>query len=185
MELKDCNLCKERSYGKGPVAGEGNKDLAQVCILGRNPGKTEDIQGKPFVGKAGQKLNQGLVLAGLIRVNCYITNVVKCMTPTNVSPSVNCQKMCREKWLNDEMKSLKRLRLVLTLGNHALQYFEPLARVGELHGYSFLTDKPWGEGRIRIFVSYHPSAALRNSVIDDKFRKDMLKLKELLPEVMT
>jgi len=183
MELKDCDLCPERKYARAPVPGKGNLNLARICLLGRNPGVNEDLKGEPFISRAGRELAEGLILAGILRNECYITNVSKCMTPPNITPSITCQKNCRV-WLNAEMAALERLKLIVTLGNEALKYLEPLARVGELHGCDFVTDKPWQEvGRIRIFVSFHPSAALRSSTVKEMFKKDMLKLKTLVEEM--
>ncbi len=183
MSLETCSLCPERQYGKEPVYGEGNMKLARVCLLGRNPGAQEDATGRPFIGRAGQKLNEGLVYAGILRNECWVTNVSKCFTPSGVAPSTACLKVCRQAWLLSELAALEKLQLIVALGNQALQVFEPLARVGELHGHSFETDKPWHpEERITIFCSFHPSAALRGSDIDKKFLNDMGKLNQLMKE---
>ena len=188
MELNECDLCSERVYGTGPVPGEGNKQLARICLLGRNPGTVEDQQKRPFVGPAGRKLNQGLILAGLLRNECYITNLVKCMTPKDVSPSVPCIQHCTHTWLVDELQGLEKLELLIVFGNQALQCFEPLGRVGMLHGTVFKTLFP-GDTKdyrlIKIFVSYHPSAALRSITINTQFLDDMRKLKGLLSEPKT
>lgn len=176
MELIDCNFCPERKYGTGPVPGYGNIELAKVCLLGRNPGVQEDPVKKPFVGKAGGKLNEGLVIAELPRNECYITNVGKCMTPTNINPTQQCLQTCSKMWLGDELVSLTNVRLIVTLGNQALHYFERLATVGELHGTCF----PWRG--VDIFVSYHPSAALRSSLMNKHFLDDMQRLGKYLKE---
>lgn len=182
MELKDCNLCPERKYGRGPVPGAGNRKLAQICLLGRNPGADEDKMGLPFIGRAGRKLNEGLLYAGILRNECWVTNVSKCFTPSGVAPSKACLKACRL-WLLPELASLDQLQLIVALGNQALQVFEPLARVGELHGYSFEVNRPWQpEKRITIFCSFHPSAAQRDSGTNIKFLADMTKLKQLKKE---
>ena len=183
MELKDCALCPERKYGQGAVPGEGNCKLAQICLLGRNPGEHEDKSGCPFIGRAGRKLNEGLQYAGILRNECWVTNVSKCYTPSNVAPSAACLKLCRKTWLLDELAHLAQLRLIVTFGNQALQIFEPLARVGELHGYSFEVNRPWQlEDRITIFCSFHPSAALRATNVNKMFLADMTKLRQLEKE---
>ena len=186
MELKECKECMERSFGHGPVPGHGNPKLAKICLLGRNPGVTEDLKGVPFVGRAGGKLNTGLVLAHILRNECYVTNMGKCYTPTSVKPSAKCYERCKELWLCNEMRSLEKLKLIVTLGNEALKYFEPLASVGELHGYPFPAKRPWGkllEESITVFVSYHPSAALRSSIMNKHFMKDMSRLHQLWKEL--
>ena len=183
MELKECSLCPERGYGQGPVPGEGNRKLAQICLLGRNPGADENKSGRPFIGRAGRKLNEGLLYAGILRNACWVTNVGKCYTPKDVVPTKAHLAICRREWLLPELASLEQLRLIVTFGNQALQIFEPLARVGELHGYAFDVNRPWQpEERITIFCSFHPSAALRGEDINKKFLADMTKLKQLEKE---
>ena len=126
LKLEDCKFCMERRYANAPVPGVGNLNLAEVCFLGRNPGRDEDLYSIPFIGQAGKKLNEGLLYAGIQRNSVYITNISKCMTPTGIVPSPECLNKCAHAWLNDELKSLTRLRVIVTLGNQALQYFEPL-----------------------------------------------------------
>lgn len=181
MELKDCNLCRERRYGTGPVPGCGNLELAEICLLGRNPGVEEDPLKRPFVGRAGGKLNEGLVLASLLRSICRVTNVAKCMTPTNVAPTQQCLRTCSNTWLRDELCAMAQLKLVVTLGNQALHYFERLGTVGELHGTVLPaeTDRVGKEG-VSVFVSYHPSAALRSTIMNRHFMNDMVKLSHYL-----
>jgi len=152
MELKDCKLCPERNHGQGPVPGCGSL-RALFCLLGRNPGKSEDSIGRPFVGKAGGKLNEGLVLAGLPRTLCYVSNVSKCMTPPDVKPTQQCQHICTTTWLNDELQLLTQLKMVVTLGNEALHVFFKQLTVGEYHGLVLPVEF---HGRtLDIFVSYH------------------------------
>lgn len=183
MLLEECQLCPERQYGQEPVPGEGNEKLAQICLLGRNPGADEDKNGRPFIGRAGRKLNEGLLYASILRNECWVTNVSKCYTPSKVTPSALCLRTCRATWLLPELASLEQLRLIVTLGNQALQVFEPMARVGELHGHSFEVNRPWQpEKRITIFCSFHPSAALRGSNVNKMFLADMTKLKQLEKE---
>lgn len=186
MDLKECTLCPERHYGQGPVPGCGNNKLAQICLLGRNPGEKEDEGRLPFIGRAGRKLNEGLQFAGILRNECWVTNVSKCYTPSKVAPTAACLKACRC-WLLPELANLHKLRLIVTLGNQALQIFEPMARVGELHGYSFEVNRPWQEDpekRITIFCSFHPSAALRATDTNKMFLADMIKLKRLEKEAL-
>lgn len=179
-DLKECALCPERKYGRTPVPGVGNVRLAQICLLGRNPGADEDELGVPFIGRAGRKLNEGLQYADILRNACWVTNVGKCFTPSGVVPTKVCLSTCQKNWLLAELASLEQLRLIVTFGNQALQIFEPMARVGELHGYSFEVDCPWQpEKRITIFCSFHPSAALRVEDTNKKFLADMIKLKQL------
>jgi len=183
VELKNCDLCIERKYGTGPVPGCGNLELAKICLLGRNPGVEEDPIKRPFVGRAGGKLNEGLVFAKLPRGICRVTNVSKCMTPTNVCPTQQCLRICSDTWLKDELCSMPQLELVVTLGNQALHYFERHIVVGEIHGtvLPVVVEKVGKEG-VSIFVSYHPSAALRSTLMNKHFMNDMTKLGHYLRE---
>ncbi len=182
MDLKDCNQCAERKYGQGPVPGCGNIELVKICLLGRNPGRDEDAIGRPFVGRAGGRLNEGLHLAGLLRMWCRVTNVSRCMTPPNVAPTQQCLRICSATWLKDELVSLRQLELVVALGNQALHYFERLGTVGELHGtlLSIQAGKIPGKANVKLFVSYHPSAALRSTIVNRLFTNDMIKLGKYL-----
>ena len=76
IDCKKCDLCKTR---KNSVPGKGNKN-AQVIFVGEAPGRTEDINGEPFVGSSGKKLTTALENAGLTRDMVYITNIVKCLS---------------------------------------------------------------------------------------------------------
>lgn len=176
MELKDCKLCREREFGTGPVPGCGDIN-ALICLLGRNPGIQEDPVKRPFVGKAGGKLNEGLWQAKLPRALCWVTNTSKCMTPSDVKPTQQCLRICSETWLRDELCSLTQLKLIVVLGNQALHYFERKIIVGEYHGLVLpATAAKVGKEGVDIFVSYHPSAALRSTMMNRHFIDDMLKL---------
>lgn len=153
-------------------------ESSAICLVGRNPGKMEDKKGIPFIGPAaGTKLDQGLKLAGIERSQCYITNLVKCYTPSGVVPSQRCQRTCANAWLMPELRTLKGLKLIVTYGNEALRWFEPDASVGDVHGTY------WNHRCIAIFCSYHPSAALRNVKFGKRFISDMKNLGMLIKEL--
>ena len=76
-EIKACRKCSTRQEAAAPVLAEGSLN-ASVFVIGRAPGKEEDIQCRPFVGNGGKQLNKLLVSIGLERSDCYITNMVKC-----------------------------------------------------------------------------------------------------------
>jgi len=99
------------------------------------------------------------------------------MTPTNVNPTQQCLRICSDTWLKDELHSIVQLELVVTLGNQALHYFEKRGTVGELHGTVIpVTKDKVGKEGVSIFVSYHPSAALRSTLMNTHFMNDMQKL---------
>ncbi|KKN52373.1 hypothetical protein LCGC14_0612900 [marine sediment metagenome] len=178
--LQECNLCAERSYCRAPVSGCGDMN-AEVCWLGRNPGYDEDQLGRPFVGNAGGKLNEGLNLTGLTRAKCWIDNISKCMTPKDVVPTQQCRKTCSSVWLLPTLCELKRLRLVVALGNEALHYFLNQSMVSELHGTIFpVPHAKVGQEGVAVFISYHPSAALRSTMMNNHFKSDMQRLKHYL-----
>jgi len=191
-ELAECNLCQERLFVKrvegvidAPVPPNGPPN-AKVVLIGRNPGKEEIRQGRSFVGPAGQQLDRMLIAANLPRRLCWVTNVGKCFTPAEVKPSPRCLRTCAGQWLNQELAelSLNQELLIVALGDEALKYFEPEAYVGMLHGTSFFTPKPWlPSQRVEVFVSYHPSAALRSTAVKRFFlQNDAAALKASLRE---
>jgi uracil-DNA glycosylase len=183
--FRDCTLCKESKYGQEPLPGVGSPE-ARICFLGRNPGSTEDELRRPFCGRAGKKLDEGLLHAGLSRAGyvdtaCWITNTAKCMTPGDLKPSRKCYTTCIYAWLNKEMALLKRLELIVALGNEALHYLEPHGSVGELQGQLLTVKRPWcAESEIKVFASYHPSAAMRTILVNRLFIASMKKLGEYI-----
>lgn len=192
MDLSTCNLCSERRYALAPVPGIGPMD-SRFILIGRNPGRTENKKGEPFVGAAGVKLNKGLTIADLKRTEVRITNISRCYTPPGIVPSRKCQKTCSDAWLAAELAimSQDKLKLIITYGNEAIQRFEPEARVGEVHGTTFMTDRWWLSAaeqeqtrKIDIFCSYHPAAACRSQDINVKFVQDMRKLKQVIRELL-
>lgn len=175
-QLADCKLCMERNYCRRPVPGIGPMD-AEICFLGRNPGPDEDAVGRPFVGKAGGKLNEGFAMIKLPRADCRIENVVKCMTPKDKSPTQQCRKICSQTWLGPTLLSMEKLRLVVTLGNEALHYFISNITVGDFHGLVLPAPSNLvSHAGVEVFVSFHPSAALRSTLMNQHFVHDFQKL---------
>ena len=186
-ELSTCNLCKERnlvrrlSRGRDvPVPAEGNF-TARIAFIGRNPGATEARTLTPFCGAAGDKLNEALITAGIRRGLCYITNVCKCFTPSGVSPSITCRDRCTGRWLKRELEQLTELKLVVTLGNEALQFLEPEGTVSQLHGTSF--NMSVGDSRTTVFVMFHPAACLYDPRIKQRFFADAAELGKVVKEL--
>ena len=190
-ELPGCNLCKERTLvqsclrAKGePVSAKGNFN-ARAVLIGRNPGSTEARELVPFCGAAGDKLNTALFAAGIKRAECYITNLVKCFTPSGVSPSIACRKRCAGRWLDRELAELKELKLIVAFGNEALQYFDLEASVGQLHGTSFsvYTTNPERAQPTMLFAMFHPAACLHDPRIIRRFEKDANELGRVAKEL--
>jgi uracil-DNA glycosylase len=161
-------ICEEAN---NLVPGEGRED-AEVMVVGEAPGRFEDEQGRPFVGRAGQLLDEVLAEAGLARGDVFITNVVKARPPGNRDPT----KAEVEHWMPvlEQQLALVAPRLVVPLGRHALAHFAPGARIGEVHGRAFAQ-----RGR-ELFPLYHPAAALRSTKLRETLLADARTLGGLL-----
>jgi DNA polymerase len=179
--FNNCHLCSERDYATRPVPGTGPLD-AKIAILGRNPGAIEDREGRGFIGRAGRKLDQGLIFANLTRRECWITNTVKCLTPPNRVPSLICQSICTRQWLGPELAQLEKLQLLIVLGNEALRYIEPKAFISDVIGTTWKMIAPWNGAPISIFANFHPSAALRSIHRNRQFLDAFTNLEKLLVE---
>lgn len=145
------------------VFGDGNPD-AEIVFIGEAPGKNEDLQGKPFVGAAGQFLNDMLEMIGLDRKDVYITNIVKYRPPNNRDPYPE-EKQAFLPYLESQLEVIQPL-LVVTLGRHSLNCFLPDLQISKVHGQP----KRY-KGRIYLPL-FHPAAALyngnmRQTLIDD------------------
>lgn len=148
------------------VPGEGDP-AAEVVIVGEAPGATEDAQGRPFVGRAGQLLDQVLAEAGLRRAEVYITNVVKARPPGNRDPKAD-EVAHHWPWLERELAAV-RPRLVVPVGRHALARFEAKAKISDVHGRLIDGDPP-------LFPLYHPAAALRSTKLREVLFADAREL---------
>ena len=145
------------------MPGEGRAD-ADVMVVGEAPGRFEDEQGRPFVGRAGQLLDEVLAEAGLARGEVFITNVVKARPPGNRDPT----RAEVEHWMPvlEQQLALVAPRLVVPLGRHALAHFAPGARIGEVHGREI------SERGRALYPIYHPAAALRSTKLRETMFAD-------------
>ena len=155
-----CTTCKLAATRKNVVFGEGNPD-AQIMIIGEGPGEDEDKTGRPFVGRAGQLLDQILVAVQIPRESVYIANMVKCRPPGNRNPEADEIASC-EHWLLEQIQ-LIRPQIIITLGNVPTQW-----AMGTTLGIT-KTRGVWGEFKklsasIRIFPMFHPAYLLRNPI---------------------
>jgi uracil-DNA glycosylase len=153
------------------VPGEGSPD-AEVMFVGEAPGASEDEQGRPFVGRAGQLLDELLAEAGLEREAVYITNVVKARPPKNRDPKAG-EVAHHLPWLETEL-ALVQPRLVIPLGRHALSHFTDDAKISEVHGTEM------DERGRSLFPMYHPAAALRGGGLRETLFEDARTLKKVL-----
>ncbi len=151
-----CTRCALRAGCSGVVFGEGNPS-ARLMLIGEGPGADEDLQGRPFVGKAGQLLDQILAAISLDRfTHTYIANVVKCRPPGNRAPRPEEAWECLP-WLYRQIE-LVSPELIVLLGSTALQnLIDPEARITKMRG-QWLVSK----SGIKIMPTYHPAALLRD-----------------------
>lgn len=169
--------CELKQTATQPVFGNGN-EKAHIMFVGEAPGKDEDLQGIPFVGRAGRILNTTLEQAGIVREDVYITNTVKYRPPNNRDPKPEEKESCRE-WLLDEIFYI-RPQIIATLGRHALASFNPQSEIKHIHGTSLrivLTNPKTNESfETILFPLYHPAATIYSTEIREVFLKDMKKL---------
>ncbi len=145
------------------VFGDGDPE-AELVFIGEAPGKNEDQQGLPFVGAAGQFLNDMLEMIGLKRKDVYITNIVKCRPPGNRDPYPE-EKLEFMPYLESQLEVIQP-KLTVTLGRHSLNCFLPELQISQVHGQP----KRY-KGRVYLPL-FHPAAALyngamRQTLIDD------------------
>ncbi len=145
-----CDLCKTRTKA---VPGEGPAN-AEILFIGEGPGLNEDRTGRPFVGAAGQFLDELLAQAGLKRSECFITNVVKCRPPENRDPLPAEIAACAG--YLDRQIALLRPRLIVTLGRFSMARFFPGESISKIHG------KLRNVGGQLVLPMFHPAAGLRD-----------------------
>ena len=168
----DCRLCKQR---KRAVPGEGRED-AEIMFIGEAPGWHEDQQGRPFVGPAGQFLDELLQSISLKRSEVYIANVVKCRPPSNRDPLPDEIGACR-KWLDRQMELIKP-KMIVTLGRYSMARFFPGATISKVHGTARTS-----EG-VTYFAMYHPAAALHQGSLRGVIMEDMLRIPSFLTQAV-
>ena len=164
-EVRGCTRCTLAARRTRAVPGEGNL-LSDVLLVGEGPGAREDTTGRPFVGPAGQLLDELLRSIGWDRADVFITNVVKCRPPGNRDPEPVEVSACSA-YLDRQERALDPA-VVVTLGRHSLQRYLPGARISAVHGqlrrsYSGL----------HVFPMYHPAAALHQASLRDTLFRDV------------
>ena len=147
---RKCRLCNTRT---NVVFGVGRKN-ADIMFIGEGPGEQEDLQGVPFVGAAGQLLDDMLSIIDLNRNNTYIANIVKCRPPRNRDPENDEQDACGE-YLRKQI-SLVKPSIIVCLGRVAAKrLIDSDFRITQQHGMWYCDDGIW------ITAIYHPSALFR------------------------
>jgi uracil-DNA glycosylase family 4 len=170
-EIRSCNKCEIARCRTQAVPGEGPEN-AEVMFIGEAPGYNEDLQGRPFVGQAGQFLNELIASIGFKREEVYITNIIKTRPPNNRDPLPVEISNCK-KWLDTQLEII-RPKMIVTLGRYSMARFFPGKTISQIHGTSVTS-----EGVI-CFAMYHPAAALHQGGLRETLKKDMLKIPPLL-----
>ena len=173
LQCRKCGLCEKRT---NVVFGVGNRS-ADVMFIGEGPGENEDLQGEPFVGRAGQLLDKMLAAVHLDRhTNIYIANIVKCRPPKNRDPEPDEQDACLP-WLRSQV-ALVRPKIIVCLGRvAAMKLLKPDIKITKEHGEFY------ERNGVLMMATLHPAALLRNPNNKPAAFEDFLKLRKKLDEL--
>lgn len=172
-DIGDCTRCKLHSLGRKQIVFGVGSPTAQLMFVGEAPGADEDVQGEPFVGRAGQLLTKIIEAIGLQRADVYIANVIKCRPPQNRNPEPDEVAQC-EPFLFRQIDTIKP-KVIVALGKFAaqslLQTTEPITR---------LRGREFSYRDAILMPTYHPAYLLRNPSAKRDVWEDMKRVKELL-----
>jgi DNA polymerase len=177
-----CHLCRTRSKA---VPGEGPAN-ASVMFIGEGPGRQEDLEGRPFVGRAGKFLDECLQSIGLKRESVFITNIVKCRPSEKSGSWVRDRKPTKEEieacspYLDRQLELVKP-EIVCTLGDTASsqifkRYNMEEDTIGHIHGRLYLA------GAMKLIPLYHPAAALYDNNLRQIVIIDFQRLRQVLSQ---
>ena len=174
-KCRSCRGCALSETRTNCVFGVGNRN-AELMFVGEAPGEQEDLQGIPFVGRAGQLLDRYLFAVDIKREAVYIANILKCRPPHNRDPLPAEEDACIG-YLREQVR-LIRPRVIVCLGRiAALRLISPDFKITRDHGV-------WYErGGFLMTAVYHPAALLRDPRKKDDMLADMKKIKEKLSSV--
>ncbi len=173
IDIGDCTRCKLHRLGRTQVVfGVGNPD-ADLMFVGEAPGADEDVQGIPFVGRAGQLLTKIIEAIGLCREDVYIANVIKCRPPGNRNPEQDEVDTC-EPFLFRQIDVVQP-KVIVALGTFAartlLRTLDPISRLrGRVYDYR----------GAKLIPTFHPAYLLRNPASKREVWEDMKKVRDLL-----
>src|SRR5919109_3064693 len=174
-EIGDCTRCKLQAMGRRQIVfGVGNPE-ADLMFVGEAPGADEDLQGIPFVGRAGQLLTKIIEAIGLRRDDVYIANVIKCRPPENRNPDPDEVETC-EPFLFQQIDIIKP-KVIVALGKFAaqtlLRTLDPISRLrGRVYDYR----------GAKLVPTFHPAYLLRNPASKREVWEDMKRVRALLVE---
>jgi uracil-DNA glycosylase family 4 len=170
-----CHKCRLAETRNNVVFGEGNEN-AEIMFVGEGPGYYEDIQGRPFVGRAGQLLDKMIEAIGFKRNDVYIANVVKCRPPENRNPLEDECNACLD-YLRWQVKLIKPKIIVCLGAVSAKNLISPDFSISRQRGQFVF------KGGIYFMPTYHPSYLLRNESVKkdswNDFKNIAAKIKEI------
>ncbi len=173
QEIERCQDCELAKHRIKAVPGEG-AEKANLLFIGEAPGWYEDQQGRPFVGPAGQFLDELLASIGLKRDQVYIANVIKCRPPGNRDPLPGEIQAC-SRWLDHQIELICP-RMIVTLGRYSMARYFPNQSISKVHGKTSKQDN------IIYYAMYHPAAALHQGSLRKVIEADMLKIPQILAQ---
>jgi DNA polymerase len=175
-KINKCTKCELAKTRTKFVFGTGNP-TAEIMFIGEAPGADEDLQGLPFVGRAGQLLTKLLKTVGIDRNDVYICNILKCRPPNNRKPLPSEIEMCKPYLL--KQIELIQPKVIIALGATAIEgLFNIKKKMGDLRGNIIYFNK------IPVIVTYHPAALLRNPSWEKDFIEDIKILHQKFPQVL-
>ena len=172
-EISRCTRCLLHRGRTKAVPGVGPSN-AEIMFIGEAPGFHEDQQGLPFVGAAGNFLDELLESIGLKREEVFIANVIKCRPPGNRDPLPEEIEACKP--YLDRQIELIQPQLVVTLGRFSMARAFPKARISRIHG------QPRKIGGVIYYPMYHPAAALHQPSLRRTVEEDMRRIPELIEQ---
>lgn len=175
-QVAACTLCDLHKTRSNTVFGVGDEH-AEIMFIGEAPGANEDLQGEPFVGRAGMLLNSMLRSINLKREKVYIANILKCRPPNNRDPLPQEVKLCTP-YLQQQINLIKP-KILVAVGRIAAQFLlitgESMSRLrGHIYNY--------GLEKIPLIVTYHPAYLLRSPTEKSKAYADFLLIKRFLEQ---
>ena len=172
-DIGDCVRCKLCTLGRKQIVfGVGNPN-ADLMFVGEAPGRDEDIQGIPFVGRAGQKLTQIIEAIGMKREDVYIANVIKCRPPENRNPEPDEVEQC-EPFLFRQIDTIKP-KVIVALGTFAAK-----SLLKSTDSISRLRGRVYDYRGAKLVPTFHPAFLLRNPSCRREVWEDMKKVRALL-----
>lgn len=169
LECKKCRLCTNRT---NIVFGQGNKN-ARLMFIGEGPGADEDKQGIPFVGKAGQLMNNAFQALEINREDVYIANIVKCRPPSNRVPEDDEVQTCLN-YLRNQVILIKP-KIIVLLGSTALKNI-----LGKEYGITAVRGNWMEKNGIKYMPTWHPAALLRDENKKIEFWQDLKEAKKYI-----